>query len=169
MSGYSGIQFCPHCGHESLRVEVMRDRITQQCDLCGFRLLPQVPSQTHVGNAKAFVAAARDWFQIKQLKIPSDLQLADAVEYGAEDMLEFIDGGGEFFSAEKHNQFARQFQSLIDEFYAYETKESEFLLVNAADGNDRTPLIAQTADQAKGEALELLGWEIKQIKKKARQ
>ncbi len=116
MSEY--VEKCPCCNNHSLEVTQHDWGEERRCELCGFAVAPSLPTQAHVGNAVAFVSAACSWFDEKNLDMPLDEHLAEAIRSGAE-ALEFA--GERKISAEEAERLAAEFQAeVIDKFYVRE-------------------------------------------------
>jgi hypothetical protein len=112
------IERCPCCGCESLEVVRIEHSEKHNCELCGYRLVPTVPSRAHVGNAVAFVSAACRWFEERNLDIPLDQDLARALREGAE-VLAF--SGEREVGREEAERLAEEFEiEVVDRFYVRE-------------------------------------------------
>jgi hypothetical protein len=122
MSEY--VEKCPCCGSQSLEVTPrewggrdveVRER---RCELCGFAVVPTLPTQAHVGNAVAFVSAACSWFEEKRLDIPLDEHLAEAIRSGAGAL---VFAGERKVSPEEAERLAEEFQrEVIEKFFVGE-------------------------------------------------
>ena len=77
------VEKCPCCNNHSLEVTQHDWGEERRCELCGFAVAPSLPTQAHVGNAVAFVSAACSWFDEKNLDMPLDEHLAEALRSGA--------------------------------------------------------------------------------------
>ncbi len=119
MSEY--VENCPCCNNHSLEVTQHDWGEERWCELCGFAVAPSLPTQAHVGNAVAFVSAACSWFDEKNLDMPLDENLAEAIRSGA-GALEFA--GERKVPSEEAEKLAEEFQAeVIDKFYVREKKD----------------------------------------------
>jgi hypothetical protein len=108
------VEKCPCCDNCSLEVTErdwgnphQRFQV-RRCELCGFAVLPALPTQAHVGCAVAFVSAACSWFEEKRLDIPLDEQLAEAIRSGAGAP---VFAGERDVSPEEAERLAEEFQA----------------------------------------------------------
>ncbi len=116
MSEY--VEKCPCCNNHSLDLTQHDWGEERRCELCGFAVAPSMPTQAHVGNAVAFVSAACSWFDEKNLDMPLDEHLAEAIRSGA-GVLEFA--GERKVSREEAERLAEEFQAeVIEKFYVHE-------------------------------------------------
>ena len=119
MSEY--VEKCPCCNNHSLEVTQHDWGEERRCELCGFAVAPSLPTQAHVGNAVAFVSAACSWFDEKNLDMPLDEHLAEAIRSGVGTL---VFAGERKVSSEEAEKLAEEFQAeVIDKFYVREEED----------------------------------------------
>ncbi len=112
------VEKCPCCNNHSLEVTQHDWGEERRCVLCGFAVAPSLPAQAHIGNAVAFVSAACSWFDEKNLDMPLDEHLAEALRSGAGTL---VFAGERKVSREEAERLAREFQAeVIGKFYVRE-------------------------------------------------
>ena len=153
MSEY--VEKCPCCNYHSLEVTQHDWGEERRCELCGFAVAPSLPTQAHVGNAVAFVSAACSWFDDKNLDMPLDEHLAEAIRSGT-GVLEFA--GERKISSEEAERLAEEFQAeVIDKFYVREDgDDSQKFPVQVEEPGERVTIrLPQEAWNTLWESLEI--------------
>ncbi len=153
MSEY--VEKCPCCNNHSLEVTQHDWGEERRCELCGLAVSPSLPRQAHVGNAVAFVSAACSWFDEKNLDMPLDEHLAEALRSGAGTL---VFAGERKVSSEEAEKLAEEFQAeVIDKFYVREEEDDsqEFPIQAEGPGERAIIRLPQEAWQKIRETLEL--------------
>ncbi len=153
MSEY--VEKCPCCNNHSLEVTQHNWGEARRCELCGFAVTPSLPLGVHVGNAVAFVSAACSWFDEKNLDMPLDEHLAEAIRSGAGTL---VFAGERKVSPEEAERLAEEFQAeVIDKLYVREEEDDsqEFPVQLEGPGERAIIRLPQEAWQKIRETLEL--------------
>ena len=153
MSEY--VEKCPCCSNHSLEVTQHDWGEERRCELCGFAVAPSLPTQAHVGNAVAFASAACSWFDEKNLDMPLDEHLAEALRSGAETL---VFAGERKVSREEAERLAEEFQAeVIDKFYVREEEDgSQESRVQVEEPGERVTIrLPQEACNTLWESLEI--------------